>query len=103
MSVPDVQLLNVQPDRSIEPPAVKLIASALVEPVPVIATDAEILPVPNCAALNVAVDVPDVFVKLICSMFRKPLTPLLAAALRSIAVPAPATPICSVSVPPLPS
>ncbi|MFO1157329.1 MAG: hypothetical protein U1E60_00680 [Reyranellaceae bacterium] len=62
-----------------------------------------ILPAPNCAELNVAVDVPDVFTNAIFSMFRKPLTPSVAAALRSIAVPAAAVPICSVSVPPPPS
>ena len=103
VSVPDAQVLNVHPDRSSEPFAETLTAMAWVEAVPVTASVVAILPAPNCAPLNVAVDVPDVFTKASASTLTKPSTPLFAAELRSILVPAPATPICTMSLPAPPS
>ena len=58
----------------------------------------EILPAPIWAEPKVAVDVPDVLTKATPSMLTKPSTPLVAAAVRLMLVPAPARPICSVSL-----
>ena len=98
VSVPEVQPANVQPDRSSEPPVVMLRTSACVEAVPVINAVFEILPAPNWADPKVAVDVPEVLTKATPSMLTKPSMPLVAAAVRLMLVPAPATPICSVSL-----
>ena len=99
VSVPDVQVAKVQPERSTEVPALVLTTRAWAEAVPVIATVVDILPAPNWAALNVAVDVPEVLTKVIASKSRKPATPSVAAALRSTLVPAPTVPIWMTSMP----
>jgi hypothetical protein len=103
VSVPEVQPVNVQVERSMEPPDATLIASAWSAAVPVIAAAVAILPVPNWAAFKVAVDRPDVLAKVMPSTLRKPFTPSAAAALRSMLVPAPAVPtwITSLPAPPL--
>ena len=93
VSVPEVQPEKVQPDRSTEPPTAALIAIACVELAPVIAAVFEILPAPSCALPNVAVEVPDVLMKLMPSIPTKPSTPSEAAALRSTATPVVVEPI----------
>jgi len=98
-----VQVVKVQADRSSEPPATRLTTMPCVELVPVTASEVAILPAPNWAELNVAVDVPDVLTKASASISRNPSTPSVAAALRSMAVPAPAVPICRTSTPSPPS
>jgi hypothetical protein len=102
-SVPEDQVAKVQPDISSEPPADRLSTSACVDAVPVKVTLLEILPAPNWPALNVAVDVPDVLVKLTASTLRKPFTPSVAAALKSMVTPPPAAPTCRMSLPVPPS
>jgi hypothetical protein len=103
VSVPDVQPEKVQPDRSSEPPAERLIATPWVAALPVMTAAVAILPGPICVALSVAVEVPDVLTKVMPSTLRKPLMPSEAAALRSMLVPAPAVPtwITSLPAPPL--
>ena len=103
MSVPEVQPEKVQPDRSTEPPAAALIAMACPELVPVTTVELAILPAPSCALPNVAVDVPDVLTKVIASTLTKPSIPSAAAAVRSMLVPIPATPIWITSLPAPPS
>jgi hypothetical protein len=102
VSVADVQVAKVQPDRSTDALGLVLMTRPWAEAVPVMATVVDILPVPNWAALNVAVDVPDVLTKVIASKSTKPRTPSVAAALRSTLVPAPAVPIWRTSTPGLP-
>ena len=103
VSAPDVQPENVQADRSSHPPAERLTATPWVAALPVITAAVAILPEPICVALSVAVDVPDVFTKVMPSTLRKPSTPSEAAALRSMLVPTPAVPtwITSLPAPPL--
>src|SRR5262245_57756409 len=96
MSLPLVQLVKVQVPRLSEPPVAMLRASVLAAALPVIAV--AILPAPNWALPNVAVEVPDVLAKATPSMLTKPFTPSDAAPLTSMLVPAPEVPICSVSV-----
>ncbi len=98
VSVPDAQLTKERPDRSSELPAARFTARPWVPAVvPVMVAAVEILPAPNWLALKVAVDVADVLTKEMASMFTKPSTPSLAAAVRLTATPAPTVPICSVS------
>ena len=101
-SVPDVQLEKVNPDRSKDPADGSVTAKVCVEAVPVMVDVLEILPSPNCVALNVATELPDVLTKVIPSMLTKPSVPLVAAAVRLMLVPAPARPIwrASLSAPP---
>ena len=99
VSVPDVQPEKVQVDRSTEPPEATFTATAWVAAVPVMTDAADILPVPICVALSVAVDVPDVLTKVMPSTLTKPSTPSEAAAPRSMLVPTPATPIWITSLP----
>jgi hypothetical protein len=103
VSVPEVQPEKVQPDRSTESPTAAVMAMACDELVPVMADVFEILPVPSCALPKVAVEVPDVLTKVIPSTLTKPFTPSDAAALRSMLVPAPATPTWITSLPAPPS
>ena len=102
VSVPDVQVAKVQPERSTDAPAFVLMIRAWVDDVPVIATVVEILPAANWAALNVAVDVPEVLTKVIASKSTKPAMSSVAPALRSTATPTPAVPIWITSTPGLP-
>src|SRR5262249_55852842 len=101
-SVPLAQLVKVQPDRLSEPPVAMLMASALGAPLPVTAAEGEILPAPNWALPNVAVEGPDVLAKAMPSMLRKPLTPSGFAPRRSMAVRARGTPIWRPALPPPP-
>jgi hypothetical protein len=104
VSVPEAQVTKVRPDRSSELPAARFTAKPWTPAaVPVTVAAADILPAPNWLALKVAVDVVDVLTKERASMFTKPSTPSLAAAVRLTATPAPTVPICSVSVSPPPS
>src|SRR5215831_6296754 len=89
VSVPPVQLVKVQADRSIEPPAAMLTITALVAAVPVTAKALLSLPAPpNWALLNVAIEVPEVLAKMTPSMLDKPLLPEVAAPLKSMLTPA---------------
>src|SRR5262249_4687413 len=75
-----VQLLNVQAERSSEPPDAMLMARVLVAALAV--TTVPIFPAPNWALLNVAVEVPEEVAKATPSMLMKPFTPSDAAPLR---------------------
>ena len=60
VSVPAVKVLTVQPEMSNVASETTLTTNAVVKPVPVTVTVFEMRPVPNCAELKVAVEVPEV-------------------------------------------
>src|SRR5262249_47188177 len=101
MSVAPGQLAKFQRDRAIDPPNAILMSTKLVPAVPSGERVFESLPAPNWALLKTAVEFPDVLVKVMPSMLRKPFTPS-DAALSKLMLP-PAVPIWRVSKPPPPS
>ena len=103
VSVPEVQVPKVQPDRSAEPAALTLTTRACVEVVPVTIAVEEILPAPNWLALKVAVDVPAELTKVMPSTLMNPLTPSDAAVLRSMETAAVVAPTWMTSLPARPS